>query len=54
MGAFHHSRQLPTSGTIGDGPETIMVVLSLHPDDTSYDAAARWVIAVTRALYAAS
>ena len=50
MGAFHHSRQLPTSGTIGDGTETIMVVLSLHP----YDAAARWVIAVTRALYAAS
>lgn len=43
-----------TSGTIGGGDETIMVVLSLHPDGTSYDAAARRVTAVTRALYAAS
>ena len=43
-----------TSGTIGDGYETIIVVLSLHPDGTSYDGAARRVTAVTRALYTAS
>jgi len=42
-----------TSGTIGEGHEKIMVVLSLHPEGTSYDAAARRVTAVTRALYTA-
>lgn len=43
-----------TSGTVGDGDEKIMVVLSLHPDGTSYDEAARRVTGVTRALYNAS
>lgn len=43
-----------TTGTIGDGNETIMAVLSLHPDGTSYEKAARRVTAVTRALYTAS
>ncbi len=43
-----------TSGTIGDGDETIMVVLSLHPDGTPYEAAARRVTKVTRALHLAT
>lgn len=43
-----------TSGTIGHGDGTIMVVLSLHPVGTPYDAAARRVTEVTRALYLTS
>lgn len=39
-----------TTGTIGDGDETIVVVLSLHPDGTSYEEAARRVTAATHAL----
>lgn len=43
-----------TTGTIGDRDETIVVVLSLHPDGTSYDEAVRRVTATIRALYPAN
>lgn len=43
-----------TSGTIGNGDGTIMAVLSLHPDGTPYDVAARRVTEVARALYLAN
>ncbi len=43
-----------TTGTIGDRDQMIVVVLSLHPDGTSYDEAARRVTATTRALYPTS
>jgi hypothetical protein len=44
-------RAMHTSGTIGPNNETIMVVLSLHAEGTSYEASADRVTAITRTLY---
>ncbi len=41
-----------TSGTVGADDETIVVVLSLHPEGTSFDEAARGLDDVTRGLVA--
>lgn len=45
---------LHTSGTIGPDNRTIMVVLSLHGEGTSYEDSAQRLTAITRALYVAS
>jgi hypothetical protein len=46
-------RAMHTSGTIGAGHDTIMVLLSLHPGGTSYQDSAQRVTAIARALYLA-
>ncbi|MGH3995070.1 MAG: hypothetical protein ACRDSN_21720, partial [Pseudonocardiaceae bacterium] len=43
-----------TSGTIGAADDTIMVVLSLHAEGTSYEDSAERLTAITRVLYGAN
>lgn len=40
-----------TSGTVGADHDTIMVLLSLHPEGTPYQDCAQQVTAIARALY---
>jgi hypothetical protein len=44
-------RAMHTSGTIGADHNTIMVLLSLHPEGTPYQDCAQQVTAIARALY---
>jgi hypothetical protein len=46
-------RAMHTSGTIGADHNTIMVLLSLHPEGTPYQTSAQQVTAIVRALYLA-